>query len=40
VVAVGFPLQALFEPSPHPFATFGFDFPFNLSQGECSFRLI
>jgi hypothetical protein len=37
---VGFALQSFFEPSPHPFATFGFDFQFNLSQGERSFRLI
>ena len=34
VVAVRFALEALFQAAPHPFATFGFDFQFNLSQGE------
>jgi hypothetical protein len=40
VVAVGFALQALFESAPHPFATFAFDFQFDLSQGELRLCLI
>jgi hypothetical protein len=39
-VAVGFALQALFEPAPHPFAAFGFDFRFDFSQRELPLHLI
>jgi hypothetical protein len=39
-VPVGFALQALFESVPHPFAAFGLDFHFNLSQGELPLHLI
>jgi hypothetical protein len=39
-VAVSFALQARFEPAPHPFATFAFDFQFDLSQGELRLWLI
>jgi hypothetical protein len=40
VGAVGFALQALFQSPPHPFATFGFDFQFELPEGECTSCLI
>ena len=39
-VAVGLALQALFEPAPHPFAPFGFDFQFDLAQRESTSFLI
>jgi hypothetical protein len=39
-VAVGFVLQALFQPAPHPFAAFGFDCLFEFAQRECPSCLI